>query len=95
MLFSLPERRFLNLSFDSWWEWVSKACREALLTPRGLHYGCRHFYDLVYRSSRESHIWDNMWRRLGIDPKAGRELEKRGDTRMLHRFRPSKYVKWV
>lgn len=33
---------------------------------------CRQCYDLIYRSSRESHKWDNMWWSLGIDPKVGK-----------------------
>jgi hypothetical protein len=47
------------------------------LPPGGLYFGCRHCYDLVYLSSRESHKWDNMWLLMGVDPKVGKMLEKR------------------
>jgi len=35
--------------------------------PGAQYFGCRQCYELVYLSSRESHKWDNMWKRLGVE----------------------------
>jgi len=45
--------------------------------PGGSYFGCRQCYDLVYQSSRESHKWDSMWKRLGIQPSIGKMVGKR------------------
>ena len=58
-----------------------KACQRRVgklyQPPGGDYFGCRHCYDLVYLSSRESHKWDSMWKRLGVDPRIGKRLEMR------------------
>lgn len=50
-----------------------------LYSPPGARYfGCRHCYDLTYRSSQEAHQSERIFARLGLDPEASRWLEKRG-----------------
>ena len=58
-------------------ELCQKRVGKLYLPPGGIYFGCRHCYDLVYLSSRESHRWDNMWWMMGVDPRLGKELEKR------------------
>jgi hypothetical protein len=44
----------------------------------GKYFGCRPCHDLTYESSRESHKFDRMFLRMGIDPKEGKRLFKKG-----------------
>ncbi len=37
------------------------------LPPNGQYFGCRHCYNLTYESCRESHKFDSMFRRMGLD----------------------------
>jgi len=56
-----------------------KACQTRVgklyLPPNGKYFGCRHCYDLVYLSSRESHKWDNLCKIIGVEPSVGKMLE--------------------
>ena len=40
----------------------------------GKYFGCRHCYNLTYESSKESHKFDSMFLRMGIDPKIAKRL---------------------
>jgi hypothetical protein len=42
------------------------------------YFGCRHCYSLTYESSKESHKFDSMFLKMGVDPKIGKHLFKRG-----------------
>ena len=44
----------------------------------GKYFGCRHCYNLTYESSKESHKFDSMFLKMGVDPKMGKQLFKRG-----------------
>jgi len=37
------------------------------LPPNGKYFGCRHCYNLTYESCRESHKFDSMFKRMGLD----------------------------
>ena len=43
----------------------------------GKYFGCRFFYDLAYEASKESHKFDRMFLKIGIDPKIGKRLFQR------------------
>ncbi|MFZ5801651.1 MAG: hypothetical protein ACOY3K_00870 [Candidatus Omnitrophota bacterium] len=49
-----------------------------LYLGNGKYFGCRHCYNLTYESSKESHKFDSMFWKMGVDPKTGRNLFKRG-----------------
>ncbi len=53
-----------------WW-FVCPEChrRIGILYLVGTDLGCRLCHDLTYRSCRESHMYDALWKKLGIDPK--------------------------
>jgi len=58
------------------------------MPPGSIYFGCRECHDLVYLSSRESHRWDNMWLRMGVDPEDGKMLEKkRGGVALIFETR--------
>ena len=40
----------------------------------GKYFGCRHCYNLTYRSSQESHQYDSLYRRLGITARQAKML---------------------
>lgn len=40
----------------------------------GKYCGCRHCHDLIYKSSKESHRFDRMFSKMGIDPRIGKRL---------------------
>jgi len=40
----------------------------------GKYFGCKHCYNLTYESSKESHKFDTMFLKMGIDPKIGKRL---------------------
>jgi len=40
----------------------------------GKYFGCRHCYNLTYRSSQESHVFDNLFKKVGITKKQARRL---------------------
>jgi hypothetical protein len=42
----------------------------------GKYLGCRHCHNLTYTSSKESHQFDRMFRRMGIDPKEAKAIFK-------------------
>ena len=44
----------------------------------GKYFGCRHCHNLTYESSKESHKFDSIFWKMGVDPKIGRNLFKRG-----------------
>ncbi len=44
----------------------------------GKYFGCRHCYNLTYESSKESHKFDSMFLKMGIDPKIGKQMFKGG-----------------
>jgi hypothetical protein len=44
----------------------------------GKYFGCRHCHNLTYESSKESHKFDSMFLKMGVDPKMGKKLFKRG-----------------
>ena len=46
----------------------------ALYLADGKYFGCRHCQDLTYESSKESHQFDRMFLKMGIDPKEAKEL---------------------
>jgi hypothetical protein len=48
----------------------------ALHLANGIYFGCRHCYDLTYRSCKENHQGDSILKRSGIDPKGFREFLK-------------------
>lgn len=48
----------------------------ALYLAGGKYFGCRHCHNLTYESSKESHKFDRMWLKAGIDPKEAKELLK-------------------
>ena len=41
------------------------------------YFGCRHCYNLTYESCKESHKFDSMFLKMGVDPKMGKQLFKR------------------
>lgn len=43
----------------------------------GKYFGCRHCYNLTYESSKESHKFDGLFRKVGIPPKAINDLLRR------------------
>lgn len=45
------------------------------LGPR--YFGCRKCYKLNYQSSKDSHKYDGMFRRMGLDPKIAKKIFKR------------------
>jgi hypothetical protein len=50
----------------------------SLYLPGGRNYFlCRRCYDLTYKSCQESHQFDRLFARMGIDPLIGRRLFKR------------------
>ncbi len=54
-----------------------RACNRrvgVLYLAGGRYFGCRHCQDLTYESSKTSHQFDRMFRRMGIDPKEAKEL---------------------
>ena len=57
-----------------------RACNRrvgALYLGNGDYFGCRHCYNLTYESSKESHRFDRMFLKMGVDPKVGKQLFKR------------------
>ena len=42
------------------------------------YFGCRHCHNLTYLSSKESHRFDRMFLKMGIDPKTAKKLFKDG-----------------
>ena len=36
--------------------------------PWASYFGCRHCYELTYASCQESHTYDGLFRRMGLDP---------------------------
>jgi hypothetical protein len=40
----------------------------------GKYFGCRHCHNLTYESSKESHKFDSMFLKMGVDPKIGKQL---------------------
>lgn len=44
----------------------------------GKYFGCRHCYNLTYESSKESHKFDRLFIKMGVDPKIGKQLFKKG-----------------
>ena len=48
----------------------------ALYLGGGKYFGCRHCYNLIYESSKESHKFDDLFKRLGVTPKLKRRLFK-------------------
>jgi len=49
-----------------------------LYLASGKYFGCRHCYNLTYESCKESHKFDSMFWKMGINPKEGKQLFKRG-----------------
>lgn len=49
-----------------------------LYLASGKYFGCRHCYNLIYESCKESHKFDSMFKKMGIDPKEGKQMFKRG-----------------
>ncbi len=49
-----------------------------LYLGNGKYFGCRHCYNLTYESCKESHKFDSMFKKMGVDPKLGKQLFKRG-----------------
>ncbi|MBA4419403.1 MAG: hypothetical protein C0392_16085 [Syntrophus sp. (in: bacteria)] len=47
-----------------------------LYLKNGKYFGCRHCYNLTYTSQKESHIFDWLFRKAGIDPKEGVQMLK-------------------
>lgn len=43
----------------------------ALYLGNGKHFGCRHCYNLTYESCQESHKYDTMFKKMGMNPKEG------------------------
>lgn len=61
-----------------WW-FVCMDCdrRVGLLyLANGEYFLCRHCHDLTYISQKESHSFDRMFLRMGVDRKIGRQLFK-------------------
>ena len=49
-----------------------RACNRrvgSLHLGNGKYFGCRHCYNLTYRSSQESHQYDSLFRKMGIPAK--------------------------
>lgn len=44
----------------------------------GKYFGCRYCHNLTYESSKESHKFDSMFLKMGVDPKIGKQIFKRG-----------------
>jgi hypothetical protein len=40
------------------------------------YFGCRHCNNLTYTSSKESHKFDSMFLKIGVDPKIGNKIFK-------------------
>ena len=40
----------------------------------GRYFGCRHCYNLTYESSKESHKFDKLFLKMGVDPKIAKKL---------------------
>lgn len=58
-----------------------RACNRrigVLYLARGKYFGCRHCHNLTYESSKESHKFDSMFLKMGVDPKIGKQLFKKG-----------------
>lgn len=54
----------------------------ALHSPPGQHYfGCRHCFGLTYESCRESHKWDSLYKRLGVDTGLDAAMIRKGMKR--------------
>jgi hypothetical protein len=74
-----------NLGGRRWWFICplvvnGRACNRrvgVLYVAGGTYFGCRHCHDLTYESSKESHKYDRMFLRMGIDPKEAKKLFKR------------------
>jgi len=49
-----------------------------LYLASGKYFGCRHCYNLTYESSKESHKFDSMFLKMGVDPKIGKQMFKGG-----------------
>jgi len=47
-----------------------------LCLASGKYFGCRHCYNLTYESSKESHKFDSLFRKLGITAKQAKEMFK-------------------
>jgi hypothetical protein len=65
-----------------WWFVCSaiknnRLCRRRvgiLYLSQNLIFGCRHCLDLTYQCCKESHKHDWVFKKIGVDPKAGRRL---------------------
>ncbi len=67
------------------------------LGPEGRYYGCRHCYDLTYRSCRESHKTDPFWGEYGLSPTETRHVTDqaaRSDQHREQRRRRRKLMGW-
>ena len=47
-----------------------------LYIARGKYFGCKHCHNLTYKSSQESHKYDRVLRKMGIDPKQANKMFK-------------------
>ena len=52
--------------------------RVGVLYLGGKYFGCRHCYNLTYKSSKENHKFDRLFLKIGIDPQKGKKLFKGG-----------------
>ena len=43
-----------------------RRCGNLYLPGNQLYFGCRHCYELTYRSSQEAHLEERLWNRFGI-----------------------------
>jgi hypothetical protein len=48
--------------------------RKLYLPPGGRYFGCRHCYDLTYKSCQESHMYDRLY--LSLSTRTGLSLER-------------------
>ena len=63
-----------------WWFICPLVCGRrvgSLHLGNGEYFGCRHCYNLTYESSKESHRFDGMFSKMGVDPKIGKQIFKR------------------
>ncbi len=49
-----------------------------LYLANGKYFGCRHCHHLTYESCKESHKFDSMFLKMGVDPKIGKQIFKGG-----------------
>lgn len=57
-----------------------KACNRrvgVLYLASSKYFGCRHCHNLTYESCKESHKFDSMFKKMGVDPKIGKQLFKK------------------